>query len=114
MQRTNTRPMRTSTSRSISDVETWLANSLATLLAGAAIAAGVIGLLVAFGYVNGANSINHFNDGMIWLVMGLVLGLGANVFRREHHVVESPEMMAPPPRDTMIDDRPVDRPMRRQ
>lgn len=87
MQRTDTRGMHAGTTRGVKDVETWLANSLATILAGLAIASGVIGLLVAFGYINGDNSVNHFNDGMVWLVMGLVLGLGANVFRREHHIV---------------------------
>jgi H+/Cl- antiporter ClcA len=71
------------------DIETWLANSLATILAAAAIVLGVIGLLVAFGYLNGDNSVNHFQDGMVWLVLGVISGIAANVFRREHHVVDA-------------------------
>lgn len=71
------------------DMETWVANSLATLLSVAAVVLGVIGLLVAFGYLNGDNSVNHFQDGMVWLVLGLITGIVANVFRREHHVVDA-------------------------
>jgi len=76
------------TERTAKDVETWLANSLATLLAAAAIVLGVVGLLVAFGYINGDNSTNHFQDGMVWLVLGLICGIAGNIFRREHHVVD--------------------------
>lgn len=71
------------------DVEASLANSVATLLAAAAIALGVVGLLVAFGYINGDNSTNHFQDGMIWLVLGIISSVAANAFRREHHGVDA-------------------------
>ncbi len=77
--------------RVVKDAETWLANSLATILAGLAIAAGVIGLLVGFGRLG--NGVNPFQDGMIWMVGGIILGLAANVFRREHHVVDNSELM---------------------
>jgi len=69
------------------DVERWVGNSLATLLAAAAIGAGVIGLLLAFGYIND-DATNPFQDGVIWLSLGLILGLAAHVFRREHNVVD--------------------------
>ena len=44
--------VRRSTGGMAKDVETWLANSLATILAGAGIAGGVIGWFVAMGYVD--------------------------------------------------------------
>lgn len=92
MQRTETYSGRRPNTRVIKDAETWLANSLATILAGLAVASGVIGLLVAFGYMN-EDSVNPFQDGIIWLVGGIVLGLCANVFRREHHVVDNTEIL---------------------
>ncbi len=92
-------------STGVKDAETWIANSLATLLAALAITAGVIGLLVAFGYINGDNSVNHFQDGMVWLVSGIVLGLSANVFRREHHIESTPDLT---PTNRMYNDRAVD------
>jgi hypothetical protein len=70
------------------DVETWLANSLATVLAGIGIAGGVIGWFVAMGYVDHANTLTDFDAGMVWMVGGLILAVAANVFRREHHVVD--------------------------
>jgi len=69
------------------DIERWVGNSLATLLAVSAIGAGVIGFLLAFGYIND-NATNPFQDGVIWLSLGLILGLAAHVFRREHNVVD--------------------------
>lgn len=70
-----------------SDVETWLGNTLATLLAVGGIACGVIGMLVAFTYID--TSVNTpFDNGIVWLVSGLILGISANVFRREHHIVD--------------------------
>ena len=84
----NYRETRKNTSM-VKDAETWVANGLATILSALAIVAGVIGLLVAFGYLNGDNSVNHFDDGMVWLVSGLILGICGNVFRREHHVVDA-------------------------
>jgi hypothetical protein len=74
-------------SRMARDIDTWAGNGLATILAGLAIAAGVIGLLVAFGQIN-EDATNPFQDGMIWLISGVILGITANVFRREHHVVD--------------------------
>jgi hypothetical protein len=74
-------------SRMARDIDTWAGNGLATILAGLAIAAGVIGLLVAFGQINEDNA-NSFEDGMIWLIGGVLLAITANVFRREHHVVD--------------------------
>jgi hypothetical protein len=72
------------------DVETWLGNSLALVLVGLAIASGVIGLLVAFGYIN-EDATDPFQDGMVWMVGGLILAICANAFRREHHVVDPDE-----------------------
>ena len=70
-----------------SDVETWLGNMLATLLAAGGVACGVIGMFVAFEYID--TSVNTpFDNGIVWLVSGLILGITANVFRREHHIVE--------------------------
>lgn len=68
------------------DIETWLGNALATILAAASIGAGVVGLMVAFDYIS--TSINDpFQNGMVWMVGGLILAISANVFRREHHIV---------------------------
>lgn len=71
----------------VKDVDTWIGNSLATILAGLGVAAGVIGLLVAFGYLND-NATNPFEDGMVWMIGGIILTLAGNVFRREHHIVD--------------------------
>jgi hypothetical protein len=76
--------------RMVKDVDTWIGNSLAFILTGLAIASGVVGVLVAFEYINEGN-VNPFEDGMVWLVAGLILGLCANAFRREHHVVDPDE-----------------------
>ncbi|HZP57902.1 MAG TPA: hypothetical protein VFC53_10195 [Dehalococcoidia bacterium] len=76
------------------DVETWLANGLATILAGLGIASGVIGLLVAFDYIGGSNNLTDFQSAMTWMVGGLILAICANVFRREHHVVDPGERMS--------------------
>ena len=84
--------VRRSTGGMAKDVETWLANSLATILAGAGIAGGVIGWFVAMGYVDHANSLTDFDGGMIWMAGGLILAIAANVFRREHHVVDPKEV----------------------
>lgn len=74
-------------SSGVKDADTWIGNSLATILAGLGVAAGVIGLLVAFGYLND-NATNPFEDGMVWMIAGIILTLAGNVFRREHHIVE--------------------------
>lgn len=70
------------------EAERWIGNGLATLLAGGAVAAGVIGLLLAFGYINDEGSVNHFQDGLVWLTLGVILGIAANVFRREHSIAD--------------------------
>ncbi len=69
------------------DLETWLSNSVATIVAIVAVAAGVVGMLVAFGYISTTQN-TPFDNGMIWMVGGLILAITANVFRREHHVVD--------------------------
>jgi hypothetical protein len=43
-----------------------------------------------FGYIREGN-INPFEDGIVWLVSGLILAITANAFRREHHVVDPDE-----------------------
>ncbi|MEX2226980.1 MAG: PRC-barrel domain-containing protein [Dehalococcoidia bacterium] len=85
MQRTDSVPR--SRPRAGGDVMTWLGNSLATLLAAAAVAAGVIGVLVAFDRIG--SSAQPFEDGVVWLSGGIILSLAAHVFRREHHVVRA-------------------------
>jgi uncharacterized protein YrrD len=67
------------------DVVSWLGNGLAALLSVFAIAAGVIGMLVAFGVIGDSGS--PFEDGMACLIAGVVLSLAANVFRREHRLI---------------------------
>jgi hypothetical protein len=74
-----------------SDVETWLANSLAMLLSALAIAGGVIGWFVAMGYIATASGLTDFEGGMTWMVGSIILGICANVFRREHHISEPEE-----------------------
>lgn len=75
------------------DAEAWLANSLATLLAALAITGGVIGIFVAFGYLANPEGMTDFQAGMVWFVGSIILAISANVFRREHHVVEPDERM---------------------
>jgi hypothetical protein len=75
-------------SRVMKDADAWVGNSLATILGGLAVASGILGLLVAFGYIND-DATNSFQDGMVWLISGIILAIAGNVFRREHHVVDS-------------------------
>jgi hypothetical protein len=82
--------------RTVKDLDTWAGNSLATILAGLAVAAGVIGMLVAFGQIREDNT-NPFEDGLIWMIGGVILAISANVFRREHHVVDANMSMAERP-----------------
>jgi hypothetical protein len=70
----------------MTDLEAWLGNGLALILSALAIASGVIGLLVSFGYIN--DSVDSFENGMVWLIGGVILGICANAFRREHHIVD--------------------------
>ena len=74
------------------DIETWLANSLATLLAGFGVAGGVVGFFVAMGYADHPNSLTDFDAGLVWMFGGLILAVAGNVFRREHHVVDPKEV----------------------
>jgi len=67
-----------------SDALTWAGNGLAALLSALAISAGVIGMLVAFDVIGNASE--PFEDGLMWLLGGVVIALAANVFRREHHL----------------------------
>jgi FtsH-binding integral membrane protein len=80
----------TSGSRLMKDLDAWVGNSLALILSVLAIANGAIGMLVAFSYVN-ENATNPFQDGIVWLVAGLILAVTANAFRREHHVIDPDE-----------------------
>lgn len=73
------------------EVETWIANSIATILAFLGILAGVFGLFEAFGYFN--SGVNNFDNGMVWMVGGVILVIAANVFRREHHVTDASELV---------------------
>lgn len=75
-------------SRALKDADAWVGNSLATILGGLAVASGILGLLVAFGYIND-DATNSFQDGMVWLISGVILAIAGNVFRREHHVVDT-------------------------
>ena len=70
------------------EAERWIGTTLASLMAIAAIAAGAIGMLLAFGIINDDGSTAHFEDGLIWLTLGLILGISANVFRREHSIAD--------------------------
>jgi hypothetical protein len=70
------------------EAERWAGNGLALLTAAAAIVAGLIGMGVAFGIINEDGSTAHFEDGVIWLSLGLILGISANVFRREHSIAD--------------------------
>ena len=69
------------------DLETWLGNSLATLLSALAIAGAVIGWFVAMGYITHSASLTDFEGGMAWMVPSVILAIAANAFRREHHIV---------------------------
>lgn len=69
------------------DLATWGGNLFAMIGAAASIGAGAIGMLIAFGYIN-EDSTAPFNDGMSWLLAGVVVGIVANILRREHHVLD--------------------------
>ena len=90
MNRVEYREMHTSGSRVMKDIDAWVGNSVAFILSALAIASGVIGMLVAFSYIND-NATNPFQDGMVWLVAGLILAITANAFRREHHMIDPDE-----------------------
>lgn len=70
------------------DADVILGNGIASVMVAGAIALAVIGLLVGFDII--AND-NPIENGMLWLLSGVIVGLCANVFRREHHVVDAEE-----------------------
>jgi hypothetical protein len=75
--------------RAAKDTETIVGNSLATLVAIGAGALALIGLLVGFGVIDTDNA---FNNGILWLAASLTTALCANVFRREHHIIDEDEV----------------------
>lgn len=75
--------------RMAKDVETMVGNSIATILATGAGALGVLGLLTGFDMIN---VVNPFETGLLWLSGGVVAGLCANAFRREHHILDEDEV----------------------
>lgn len=75
------------TTKASTGVEAWVGNGLAILMAGTGIALGVIGMMIAFGYLHDTSP-RPFQDGLSWMALGLVAAVGANLFRREHHVVD--------------------------
>ncbi|HLB22783.1 MAG TPA: hypothetical protein VJP07_01690 [Dehalococcoidia bacterium] len=91
MNRTEYREVHTgSSSRLMKDIDAWIGNSVAFILSALAITSGVIGMLVAFSYVN-KGATDPFQDGLVWLVAGLILAVTANAFRREHHMIDPDE-----------------------
>lgn len=91
MNRTEYREMQhVSGSRVMKDIDAWIGNSVAFILSGLAITSGVIGMLVAFSYINDGAT-NPFQDGIIWLLAGLILAITANAFRRDHHLIDPDE-----------------------
>jgi hypothetical protein len=89
MNRTETYGKQGDRARMAKDAETMLGNSLATILAVTAGALAVIGLLVGFDMISNDNP---FENGALWLGAGVVAGLCANVFRREHHIIDEDEV----------------------
>jgi hypothetical protein len=75
--------------RAAKDVETVVGNGLATLIALGAGALALIGLLVGFDVID---TDNPFNNGLLWLASSLTTALCANVFRREHHIIDEDEV----------------------
>jgi hypothetical protein len=71
------------------DTETMVGNSVATILAVTAGVLAVIGLLTGFDAIDVQNP---FESGMLWLATAIVSGLCANVFRREHHILDEDEV----------------------
>jgi hypothetical protein len=90
MNRTETYRGTTTGVRRAKDADVVVGNGLAFLMVCAAITLAVIGLLVGFEVLVEDNA-NPFEDGMLWMAAALTVGLGANAFRREHHVVDTDE-----------------------
>lgn len=75
--------------RAAKDTEFMVGNSVATLVAiGAMVLAG-IGLLVGFDVIDVQNP---FESGLLWLASAVTTALCANVFRREHHIIDEDEV----------------------
>jgi hypothetical protein len=74
--------------RRAKDVDVVIGNGFAFLMVCGAIALAVIGLLVGFQVIVEDNA-NPFEDGMLWMAAAITVGLSANAFRREHHVVDT-------------------------
>jgi hypothetical protein len=90
MNRTDTQTYRRNNTRSAKDTETVVGNSLAMLIAAAAAALAAVGLLVGFDVISNENP---FENGLLWLASAITTGLCANVFRREHHIIDEDEVM---------------------
>lgn len=75
--------------RTAKDMETIVGNSIATLLAIGSGTLGLVGLLTGFDMINVENP---FETGALWLGSGIVAGLAANAFRREHHIMDQDEV----------------------
>jgi hypothetical protein len=75
--------------RAAKDTETMVGNGIASLLALLALGLAALGLLVGFDVINVENP---FESGALWLGSGVVSGLAANVFRREHHILDEDEV----------------------
>ena len=75
--------------RAAKDAETMVGNGIATALAVTAGALAVIGLLVGFDIINNENP---FENGLLWLASAITAAIGANVFRREHHILDEDEV----------------------
>ena len=75
----------TSNNHKADDADKVIGNAMGMILGGLAIASAVIGILVNFEYIKDGN-VNPFEDGLIWLTAGGVLGVAALTFRREPDV----------------------------
>lgn len=86
--------------RAAKDTETMVGNGIATLLAIGAGVLAAIGLLTGFDIID---VVNPFETGILWLATAITAGLGANVFRREHHIIDEDEVkpgsVSSPPRE---------------
>ena len=75
--------------RAAKDAETMVGNGIATLLALTAGGLAALGLLVGFDVID---TDNPFNNGLLWLASSLTAAIGANAFRREHHIIDEDEV----------------------
>jgi hypothetical protein len=71
------------------DTETIVGNGMATLLAITAGVLGVLGLLTGFDMIDVERP---FETGLLWMATGIIAGLCATVFRREHHILDEDEV----------------------